>query len=235
MLKIFIGYDKRESVAYHVLSQSIIEHCSLPFSVTPLVRNTLPVSAQRDAKASTDFADTRFLVPYLCDFRGWALFIDCDEMFTTDPVELFDLSDDKYAVMVRKHNHVPENDKKFLDQEQTRYKYKNWSSCMLFNNEKCKALTPSYVASVPGLDLHQFKWLRPEDEVGELPEGWNHLVNHSHCEGHPKLIHWTDGSVCFNDCRDAEYAVLWEEMLRDTFHCDQIDGEEARFIKEVFC
>ena len=100
-LRIFIGYDERESVAYHTLAQSIIEYSSIPVSITPLVRKSLPVNPQRDAKASTDFADTRFLVPYLCDYEGWSIFVDSDEMFTVDPKELWDLRDDDYAVMVR--------------------------------------------------------------------------------------------------------------------------------------
>ena len=34
--RIFIGYDKRETIAYHVLSQSIMENSSVPVSITPI-------------------------------------------------------------------------------------------------------------------------------------------------------------------------------------------------------
>ena len=212
-LDIFIGYDRAETVAYHVAVQSLIEYCSIPFTVTPLVRNSLPVG-ERDAKASTDFADTRFLVPYLCDYKGWGLFIDCDEMFTTDPNELWDLRDDKYSVMCRKHVHRPEEERKFLNQPQYKYQYKNWSSCMLFNNEKCKVLTPAFLNATPGLDLHQFKWLSSMDEIGEIPEGWNHLVDVDYAENYPKLLHWTKGTPCFREYHYAPYSREWKEMLQ---------------------
>lgn len=221
MLRIFIGYDEREAVAYHVLVQSLIEHSSVPVSVTPLVRHQLPVRASRDAKASTDFADTRFLCPWLCDFQGWSLFVDCDEMFTVDPKMLWDMRDEQYSVMVRKHQHNPENERKFLNQPQYSYKYKNWTSLMLFNNERCKALTPAYINSVPGLDLHQFKWLESDGEIGSLPMGWNYLVDHDYYEGVPPLIHWTDGGPYFNEYKYAPYSREWWGMYKKAVHCEQ--------------
>ena len=221
MLRIFIGFDERETVAYHALVQSIIKHCSEPFSVTPLVRRTLPVREKRDAKASTDFADTRFLVPSLCDYEGWAMFMDCDMLFTANPKILWDARDDKYAVMVRKHNYNPEQERKFLNQVQTRYKMKNWSSLMIFNNQKCKALSPAYVNSSPGLDLHQFKWLKNEGEIGCLPEGWNHLVNHDYSKETPPLLHYTEGGPYFNEYRYCPYSREWWDMYREMIRCEQ--------------
>lgn len=218
--RVFIGYDARETVAYHVASHSILKHSSVPISITPLVRSQLPVDPERDAKASTDFADTRFLVPWLCGFEGWAVFIDCDELFTVDPMILWNMRDDRYSVMVRKHNHNPENERKFLNQPQRRYEKKNWSSLMLFNCAKCRELTPEYVRTTPGLDLHQFKWT-DERLIGELPRGWNFLVNHDYFEGVPPLIHWTDGTPCFHEYQYAPYSELWWQTYKEMVHCEQ--------------
>jgi len=223
MIRIFIGYDKRETVTYHVLAHTILKHSTEPVSVTPLVRSQLPVNPTRDPKASTDFADTRFLVPWLCNYEGWAIFMDCDEMFTVDPKELWDLRDERFAVIVRKHLHTPENERKFLNSRQFKYKYKNWSSLMLFNNEKCKVLDPAYINATPGLDLHQFTWLSGEHEIGELSYGWNHLAGEYHYTeaGEPMVIHFTTGSPCFAEYRYTPYAKQWWDAYKDMTHCDQ--------------
>ena len=160
-------------------------------------------------------------MPYLCNYEGWAIFLDCDEMFTVDPKELWDLRDDRYSVMVRKHVHRPEEERKFLNQEQTRYKYKNWSSLMLFNNEKCRALTPDYVKLTPGLELHQFKWLGNDAKIGDLPTDWNHLVEINYSDTLPKLLHWTKGGPYFNEFRYCPYSKEWFDMYEKMTHCDQ--------------
>lgn len=210
-IKFFIGYDEAEIVAYHALVQSIIKHCSVPFSVEPLIRGNLPVPPCRDKKASTDFADTRFLVPWLCNYEGWAIFIDCDELFTFDPKKLWELREDRYAVMVRQHDYTPASETKFLNQKQYKYSRKNWSSLILFNCEKCRILTPAFVGITPGIDLHQFKWTQ---DIGALPEGWNHLVGEQEWDQDypPMLIHYTNGGPYFYNYKDCDFAEEWLKM-----------------------
>ena len=58
------------------------------------------------------------------------MFADCMVMLK-DIAELWALRDDRYAVMCVQHNHVPKEETKFLDEIQTKYAYKNWSSVML--------------------------------------------------------------------------------------------------------
>lgn len=215
-LKIFIGYDKDEAIAYHVLAHSIMKHASVPVSITPLIRKQLPIG-HRDHKASTDFADTRFLVPYLCDYKGWALFIDSDMLVTTDIKNLFDMADERYTVMVRQHDYNPTKDTKFLNQTQYKYAKKNWSSMMLFNCEKCTSLTPLYVNKTHGLKLHQFAWCELY-EIGDLPKGWNYLVGHDEWDHLPYLIHYTEGTPCFKDYEYCEHAELWKEYKKEAEH-----------------
>ena len=88
--RIFIGFDPRESIAYHVLEHSLRKHSSIPLAITPLSRNNLlPVfNREKSSSESTDFSFSRFLVPYLCDYKGWALFMDCDMLFRDDVAEL---------------------------------------------------------------------------------------------------------------------------------------------------
>ena len=105
MIKVFIGYDSNETVAYHVLSHTILKYSSQPVSITPIVKNHLTniYNRERTDIESTDFSFTRFLVPYLCGYQGWAIFIDCDMLFTTDISELWNLRDDAYSLMCVKH------------------------------------------------------------------------------------------------------------------------------------
>jgi len=211
MIRVFIGYDDNESVAYHVLAHSILRHATQPVSITPLVKRHMADFYRRERSSieSTDFSFTRFLVPYLSGYQGWSIFMDCDMLMTTDVAELFALRDEKYSVMCVKHDYVARDDVKFLGAVQTKYEKKNWSSVMLFNNAACAVLTPEVVAKETGLYLHQYKWLSGDDRIGALPTAWNYLVGEMTMPGVPKLIHYTLGGPYFEAYRECEYANLW--------------------------
>jgi hypothetical protein len=211
MIRVLIGFDPREAVAFYVLSHSIQARASCPVSIAPLALSQLEgvLTRVRDPLQSTDFSFSRFLAPYLCGFAGWSIFMDCDMLVLDDIVKLYDMRDDHYAVMVVKHRHVPCEQTKFLDQPQSKYEKKNWSSVMLFNNARCTALTPEYVNSATGLELHQFKWLSDEGAIGELPSAWNHLVGYDPPRSGVSLVHYTLGGPYFNEYRDCEYAAEW--------------------------
>jgi hypothetical protein len=212
--RVFIGFDSKEVVAYHVLCQSIIEHSSIPVSFTPIALNTLGgvFTRERNQLQSTEFSFSRFLVPYLSGYMGWSLFLDCDMLFRRDIAELWALRDDRYAAMCCKHDYTPKEDVKFLGQVQTKYEKKNWSSVVLFNNARCTALTPDYVNTATGLQLHQFKWLESDDEIGSLPLAWNHLVGVYGYDPAAANVHFTEGGPYFYDYASADYAGDWNRM-----------------------
>ena len=211
MIRVFIGYDPREAVAFSVLSYSIQARASVPVSVAPLMLSQLSgvLTRERHPLQSTDFSFSRFLTPYLSGYAGWSVFMDCDMLMQDDIARLYELCDDRYAVMVVKHNHVPKETTKFLGEPQSKYEKKNWSSVMLFNNAKCRALTPEYVNGASGLELHQFKWLAGDDLIGALPDRWNHLVGYNPSRGDAALVHYTLGGPYFDDYRDCEYSREW--------------------------
>lgn len=215
MIRIFIGYDPREAAAFAVLAHSIHARASRPVSIAPLVLSQLGgvLWRERHPLQSTDFSFSRFLVPYLCGYEGWALFTDCDMLVMDDVAKLWELRDERYAVQVVKHEHVPKEDVKFLGQPQTRYEKKNWSSVMLFNNARCKALTPDYVNTATGLDLHRFRWLEDEALIGALPHRWNHLVGYDAPTPGVALAHYTIGGPYFPEWRDCEYSAEWRAEL----------------------
>lgn len=217
MIRVFIGYDSREKVAFHVLSHSIHRRATQPVAIAPLVLGELGdlMWRERHPLQSTDFSFSRFLTPYLSGFEGWSVFMDCDMLVLDDIASLWSLRDPAYAVQVVKHNHVPENERKFLDQPQTKYEKKNWSSVMLFNNEKCRALTPEYVNEASGLELHQFKWLGDDNLIGEIPMRWNHLVDVNAPIDDPALLHYTNGGPYFEDYIDCGYAAEWLAEFED--------------------
>ncbi|MBT5241780.1 MAG: glycosyltransferase [Rhodospirillaceae bacterium] len=213
MIRAFIGYDSREAIAFHVLSHSIHSRSSEPVTVSPLMLSELTNIFSREAHPlqSTEFSFSRFLVPYLSGYKGWSLFCDCDMLMLDDIANLWSLRDDSYAVQVVKHDHKPKEEKKFLDQPQSKYEKKNWSSVILFNNERCTALTTDYVNTATGLELHQFKWLQNDALIGGLPAGWNHLVDYDANlpEEELSLIHFTEGGPYFDDYKNCSYANLW--------------------------
>jgi lipopolysaccharide biosynthesis glycosyltransferase len=220
MIRVFIGFDRRETVAFHVLSHSIHAHATEPVAIAPIALHQLEGTFRREHNAlqSTDFSFSRFLAPSMCGFEGWSLFLDCDMLFLDDIAKLWALRDDRHAVMVVKHDYVPKEEVKFLGAVQTKYEKKNWSSVMLFNNAKCKALTSDYVNTATGLQLHQFKWLGDDSLIGELPRRWNHLVGEYDFDADAGNVHFTIGGPYFTEYSDCDYADAWrnarEEMLR---------------------
>lgn len=221
-MRIFIGYDPRETVAYHVAAHSIIRRATIPVSITPLRRESLPMLTRpRGEHDSTEFAISRFLVPYLCKYDGIALFLDCDVIMLSDIKELETLAMadailQDTAVRVVKHDYTPKGTTKFLGQGQTRYMRKNWSSVMLFNCNQCSDLRPEYVNEAPGLDLHQFAWLKDE-QIGKLAPEWNHLVNEENqCDWRDaKLLHFSQGTPCFPEYNNGPEAGLWQAEYDD--------------------
>ena len=223
MIKVFIGYDSREAAAYSVLAHSIHARASVPVAVVPVMLSELKgvLTRERHPLQSTDFSFSRFLTPFLSDYQGWSIFMDCDMLVLDDIEKLYALRDERYAVMVVKHDHVPKETRKFLDQPQTAYQKKNWSSVMLFNNAQCRALTPDYVNTASGLELHQFKWLANDELIGEIPARWNHLVGYNAPNRDVSLVHYTLGGPYFQEYRDCEYADEWQAARQDMLNVEQ--------------
>jgi len=210
VIRVFIGYDSNETVAFHVLAHSIMRQASKPIAITGLKLSQLPMTRTRDPKQSTEFSFSRFLVPHLCDYQGHAIFVDCDFLCRADIASLRYSYDAPVSVV--KHDYKPRTEDKFLGNRQTVYAKKNWSSLMVFNNAKCKALTPAYVNKASGLELHQFKWT-DENEIGDLDPAWNHLVDEYPANPFAKMVHFTRGGPWFAKYRDCEFSREWRTEL----------------------
>ncbi|MBM10057.1 MAG: glycosyltransferase [Magnetovibrio sp.] len=227
LIRIFIGFDPRETVAYHVLSHSIHARATEPVSIAPLMLSQLTniMTRARNPLQSTDFSFSRFITPYLCEFEGWAIFMDCDMLVLDDIQKLWALRDDKYAVMCVKHEHEPKEETKFLGTTQTRYEKKNWSSVMLFNCAKCTALTVDYVNNASGLDLHRFNWLDDDTLIGEIPHRWNLLVGYDRTLPTSEVsnLHYTIGGPYFKEYEKTDYAVEWFDERDAMLRCDQME------------
>lgn len=229
MIRIFIGFDPRETAAWHVLSHSILARASVPVALVPLALDNLRglMWRERDPLQSTDFAFSRFLVPCLSGYEGWSLFLDCDMLVRRDVAELWSLRDESAAVMCVKHDHRPTRSTKFLGATQTVYAKKNWSSVMLFNNARCRALTPEYVNTASGLELHQFKWLESESLIGDLPRGWNHLVGWDSHDPQAANVHYTDGGPYFDEYARCAFSSEWFLERAGMLRVDQRDPVAA--------
>ena len=219
MISIFIGYDSKEKVAFNVLSYSILKNSTKPVAITPIYLNNIKDDfvRERNNLSSTEFSFSRFIIPHLCNYQGWALFMDCDMLMEADIAELWRLRDDKYAVQVCQHDYTPKNEKKFLGQVQTKYEKKNWSSFMLMNCKKCTTLTPDYVNKATGLELHQFKWLESEDLIGSLPLEWNWLAGEYDYKEDIKNVHYTEGGPYFEAYSNTDYSQNWFNYYTECF------------------
>lgn len=239
VLSIYIGYDSREAVCSDVLKHSISKRTNSPLKIEYLKHRDLRakglfkrkwsvdaltgewIDDNDTKKFSTEFSHTRFLVPALMEYKGWALFCDSDMIFLSDIQKLFNHADDKYALMCVKHQHKPKPGAVKMDgRQQLSYNRKNWSSFVLFNcsHPSNKKLTPAEVGFMTGGDLHAFTWLK-DYEIGELPFDYNYIPGVSPrrgmTDGMPAVIHYTDGGPWFEECQDVAYAGTWLEEYED--------------------
>ena len=238
-LKIFIGYDSREDIAYQTAKLSIEKHASVPVEIIPLKLKWLKKSGVYtrpvDKLASTEFTFTRFLIPHLTEFKGWALFIDCDFIFLEDVAKLFAQTKDEYAVMCAQHDYTPAEGTKMDGQQQHQYPRKNWSSMMMINcsHPSNAVVTNDFVNNVykTGAYFHRFSWLNDE-EIGKLSHEWNWLVEWYKApkDGTPKALHYTEGGPWFKEYQNCEYAFEWYKIknLYNDLHIDSLTDKISK-------
>ena len=210
MIRIGIGFDQREAVAYHTFCQSILEKASAPVSFTPLVLGSLKGFSETHTDGSNAFIYSRFLTPWLMDFNGWAIFADGDMICLDDIAKLWALRDETKAVQVVQHNYQTKALDKYLGNKNENYPRKNWSSVILWNcaHPKHKILSPEFVMKQTGAFLHRFTWLE-DAEVGALPKEWNWLTTEYEDNYQASLLHYTLGTPCFADYKNAEMSDVW--------------------------
>lgn len=237
--RIFLGWDQRESLCYWVAEHSLRSRSRALLDIEPLRLNELErhdLSRRKytrkggqlfdevsKAPCSTEFANTRFLVPKLA-MHGWALFMDSDIVALGDIEELFDLADRRFAVMCIKHDSHPvqyKNATKMDGQIQTNYYRKNWSSVVLWNcdHRAHAGLTMDDLNTRRGRDLHAFFWL-DDEQIGELPPAWNWLVGVNPCPPTPKIAHFTLGGPWLPGWTPREHDDKWLHAEADyRAHC----------------
>jgi len=248
---VYIGYDNREPIAFDVLASSIKLRTEQDVKIFKLDhrvlrkqrRFTRPWLIDADTgnfrdlidgkPFSTEFSHTRFLVPDLQDYQGWALFMDCDMIFQSDIKKLWELRDNRFAVMVVKHNHKGQESKlKMDDRVQLNYHRKNWSSFVMWNcaHPSNRRMNCARVNMWSGTQLHCFSWLS-DNEIGELPKSYNWMAGVSPVDVAPDVIHYTEGGPWFENCLDVPLADLWvkeyklmkrhrHELIYENLPCD---------------
>ena len=215
MLNVFLGYDPRQPLAYNVCQHSIIRHASEPIAITPLVLNQMPVKR----RGLTEFTYSRFLVPWLCNYQGRALFMDADIAVAGDVSELFRELGHGFSAAVM--------------QNQERFE---WASVIFFNCFNCRALSPSYVANDKNA-MFDMKWA--DHGLGELPPEWNHCVHYMQPKK-AKLYHYTAGLPCWPETRNTEEAEVWGAEFLEAFSTcswQELMGNSvhAKLIEEAAC
>lgn len=229
VLKVFIGYDSREDIAWQVARHSILRHAKDGVAVHPIrqpaLRDLGLYTRPIDQNATTEFSLTRFLTPYLAaQSQGWVVFSDCDFLYTTDVRNVLEGLDPAKAVYVVQHDYEPAHAVKMDGKAQTTYPRKNWSSFMVFNcgHPDVQALTPDVVNSATPAFLHRFEWVGDDADIGALDLDWNFLEGEYPAmkTATPRVIHYTNGGPWFTEWQDVDYGDLWR-------------AEEALYLKSV--
>ena len=224
IIPIFVGYDPREAIAYHACVNSIIRNASKPVAIVPVALGLFKDYKETHTDGSNHFIYTRFLVPHLMEYTGWAIFIDGDMIVRGDIAELWNQRDDYKDVMVVKHDYKTRMPVKYLGAKNEDYPRKNWSSVILWNCN-CfpnRQLTPQFVQHATGSELHRFSWLE-DSRIGELPPEWNWLPDEYGPNPDAKLLHYTLGTPCFHEFADTPQGSEWHKERILTEYCQQRD------------
>jgi hypothetical protein len=223
-LTVYVGWDSREDISYQVCEHSI-KRRDPQAKVIPLKQKSMRVDGiyhrDVDPLATTEFTFTRFFVPYLQNYKGWAVFCDCDFVWQVPTTELEQYCDESKAVVCVQHDYTPKDGSVKMDgQIQTAYPRKNWSSMVLWNcgHPKNQILTPELLNRETPQFLHRFSWLE-DSEIGSLPHHYNWLVGwyKEPKDGVPKILHYTEGGPWFENYRDCEYADVWKKEIISLF------------------
>jgi len=221
-IPVFVGYDPREAVAYHVCTNSIIRNASAPVAIIPVALNLFRDYKETHGDNSNHFVYTRFLVPYLMDWQGRAIFIDGDMVVRGDILELYESLQSGMDVAVVKHDYKTRMPIKYMGAPNEDYPRKNWSSVIVWNcgTFPNRQLTPEFVQSKPGSFLHRFSWIS-DDRIQALPSEWNWLPDELGENTNAKLLHYTLGTPCFYEFADTTQGNVWHQERILTEHCQQ--------------
>lgn len=221
-IPIFIGYDPREAIAFHVCANSIIRNASAPVAIVPIALNLFRDYKETHTDGSNHFIYSRFLVPHLMRFKGVAVFIDGDMIVRGDIVELYHSLQSDKDVAVVKHDYETRMTEKYLGAKNENYPRKNWSSVIVWNcsNWPNRILTPEFVQSQSGSYLHRFSWL-DDERIQALPPEWNWLPDEFGANPDAKLLHYTLGAPCFHEFADTPQGEEWHRERIFTEYCQQ--------------
>ena len=222
MIPIFLGYDPREAIVYHTCTNSIIRTATQPVSLCPLALSLLNDYDEGTTDGSNDFIYSRFLVPSLMEYKGWAIFMDGDMILRDDIAKLWAMRDDSKAVMVVKHDYKTKMKKKYLGAPNEDYPRKNWSSVIMWNcaHPANKVVTPEFVQDSTGAQLHRFTWI-DDNDIGSLPIEWNWLPDELGPNDNAKLLHYTLGAPSFHEFAKTPMGTDWHEERIYTEYCQQ--------------
>jgi hypothetical protein len=218
-MKIFIGWDSRENIAYEVCKKSILTHNS-SIEIYPIKQNYLRelgiYTRQEDYLASTEFTITRFLTPYLSDYCGVSIFMDCDMLVQIDMKKILREIDYKDPVTCVQHlPYKPKSNYKMDGKAQTEYPKKNWSSFMVFNcgHPSLKSnLSLNVINSQTPKYLHRMEWAT---SIGNLSHSWNYLSGYYKDIENPNVIHYTDGGPWFDEYKNCEFSENWLKVAKN--------------------
>jgi hypothetical protein len=221
-VRIFVGFDQREALAFHVFCQSVIARASVPVAFHPIAKSMLS-GFDGQADGSNAFTVSRYLVPLLCDFKGFAIFADGDMVCDTDIAQLWEQRPLCNAVALVKHDYKTRHNRKYIgtpmEASNIDYQRKNWSSLMLWNcaHYGNRILTKEYVQQAPSSFLHRFQWLE-DTAISTVFAGWNHLVGED-APSSAAIYHYTCGIPGIKHYADCHASWHWHKELLTALEC----------------
>jgi hypothetical protein len=227
-LNIFIGFDSTnigQELAFDICKRSILKNVKTPddINIHCLIKHDLEKKGyfnRDDNTGSTEFTYTRFLAPFLCNYKGYAVFCDSDFLWNCDITDLLQYINKNLAISCVQHEYKECNHKfKMNGIKQEWYPRKNWTSLIVFNCEHpdVKKLNIENINSQSPQWLHRMHWT--EDlNIGNIPHTYNYLVNYYDDINHPNAIHYTDGGPWHFKYINTEFSQEWLNYLTPDEH-----------------
>ncbi len=220
-IKIFVACQRSHDLVVKVLEWSVQRTTTYPFKIYSMYKQEIPFEMPKDDKnkPGTPFSFQRFMIPEMCNFKGRAIYMDCDQILITDIARLFHRPMNGFDLM---HCETGKRGTK---------KFAQRSSVMLIDCEKTKWKISDLVNDMNEgkITYQQLMIDMATENKGVIPYTWNSLDKYE--PGKTDLIHYTAKKtqpwINHNhpDCPEIWFNYLYEAL--DAEYIDMGLIEEA--------
>lgn len=186
VIKIFVGADRSQLLAFKVLEHSIKRNTSQQVKCRAIDNSMMPECKSKTNLPYTNFSFARFGIPSFAGYQGKAIYLDADMLVLADIADLWSLDFAGAKILTLEQ---PRED---LQQKQS--KKRKQTAVMMLDCEALKDWVPEEIIGNLGKKYDRTKLMSldifPQRKIKEIiPTVWNCMDWYE--EGVSKLVHYT--------------------------------------------